>query len=150
MKLSKEPIFFNTSAGMGTPSALKDMRGFTLLEVMIAIAIIAIAFTSLFGSQSHSLSLAAEAKFNSTASFLAQEKLAEYESGVTGFIDDDGDFGDDFPGFKWKVEVSDADIGDLAAMDNLEQPVQRLDITISWEDDMFSSTLTYYGREKIE
>ncbi len=150
MKLSKQCSYLNMSAGMRTPSVLQGMRGFTLLEVMIAIAIIAIAFTSLFGSQSHSLSLAAEAKFNSTASFLAQEKLAEYESGITGFIDDDGDFGEEFPGFKWKVEVLDADIGDLAALDSLEQPVQRLDITISWEDDMFSSTLTYYGREKLE
>lgn len=127
-----------------------DERGFTLLEVMIAIAIIAIAFTSLFGSQSQSLSLAAEAKFNSTAAILAQEKIAEYESGIAGFIDDEGDFGDDFPGFTWKVEVLDADFGDVELLDELEVPVKRLDITINWESDLFSTTLTYYGRESIE
>ncbi len=127
-----------------------DIRGFTLLEVMIAIAILAIAFTSLFGSQSQSLSLAAEAKFNSTAALLAQEKIAEYESGLVGFIDDEGDFGENFPGFTWEVEVLDSDFGDIELLDNLEVPVRRIDLTISWQSDLFSRTLTYYGRESIE
>lgn len=125
-------------------------KGFTLLEVMIAIAIIAIAFTSLFGSQSQSLSLAAESKFNSTAALLAQEKIAEYESGLAGFKDDEGEFGDDFPGFTWKVEVLDADFGDVELLEELENPIKRLDIIISWESELFSATFTYYGRESIE
>lgn len=124
--------------------------GFTLLEVMIAIAIIAIAFTSLFGSQSLSLSLAAEAKFNTTASLLLQEKLAEYEAGVVEFVDDEGDFGSDFPGFTWKVEVRDADLGNIEGLEELDIPLQRLDITIAWEDDLFTATHTYYGREKAQ
>jgi general secretion pathway protein I len=137
----------------GPPSALSVLgndTAFTLLEVMIAIAIIAIAFTSLFGSQSYSLSLAAEAKFNSTASFLAQEKLAEYESGLAGFVNDEGDFGEEFPAFRWKVEVQDASFDDIEGLNELERPVQRIDLTITWADDQYSTTLTYYGREKIE
>lgn len=125
-------------------------RGFTLLEVMIAIAIIAIAFSSLFGSQSVSLSLATEAKFNSTASFLAQEKLAELESGISGFNDDEGDFGEEFPDFSWKIEARDGDFGEIEALDELERPVIRLDLTISWQGELFSTTFTSYGREKIE
>lgn len=125
-----------------------DCRAFTLLEVMIALAIMAIALTSLFGSQSQSLSLVVEAKFNVTAAFLAQEKLAEYESGVMELVDGEGDFGEDFPGFTWKTEVREADLGEIAGLEKLEDPVQRLDLTVSWEGDQFFTTLTYYGRER--
>lgn len=127
-----------------------DSSGFTLLEVMIAIAIIAIAFTSLFGSQSRSLSLAAEAKFNTVAALLAQEKLAEYEAGLTSLVSDEGSFGDEFPGFTWKSEVRDADIGDLGTFGNLEPPLQRIDLTISWQGGQFTTTMSYFGREKAE
>jgi prepilin-type N-terminal cleavage/methylation domain-containing protein len=49
--------------------------GFTLLEVMVAMSIIAIALTAVLGSQSQSVSLASEAKFNTTAPLLAQSKI---------------------------------------------------------------------------
>lgn len=140
----------STPVDSSSPLPKLNELAFTLLEVMIAIAIIAIALTSLFGSQSQSLSLAAEAKFNATASFLAQEKLAEYESGLVEFVDDEGDFGDVFPGFTWKAEVQEADLGNLEGLEELKRPIQRVDLTISWEDDLFSTTLTYYGREVNE
>ena len=54
--------------------------GFTLLEVMVAMAIIAIALTAVLGSQSKSLSLASEAKFSTTVALLAQSKMAEIEA----------------------------------------------------------------------
>lgn len=125
-----------------------NRAGFTLLEVMIALAIIAISLTSLFGSQSRSLSLAAEAKFNTAAAFLAQEKLAEYEAGLAPWVSDEGDFGDAFPGFAWKSEVQDADLGNVGDFGNLEPPLQRVDLTISWQEGQFSSTVSYFGREK--
>lgn len=121
--------------------------GFTLLEVMVAIAILAIALTSIFGSQSQSLSLAIETKFNVTASFLAQEKLAEYQAGLADFFSNEGDFGEDFPGFTWKAEVQDADI-DVEGLRELEQPIKRIDLTIAWEEEEFTTALTYYGRER--
>ena len=58
----------------------RENSGFTLLEVMIAMAIIAIALVAVFGSQSQSLSLANEAKFSTTAALLAQSKMAEIET----------------------------------------------------------------------
>lgn len=73
--------------------------GFTLLEVMIAMAILAIALTSLFGSQSSSVALAAETRFNIQAPLLAQLQLARLRSAeeITG---DSGDFGAEFFGCK--------------------------------------------------
>ena len=50
---------------------MRCRKGFTLLEVLVAMAILAIAMVTLFGAQSQSLSLATEAKFNTNASLLA-------------------------------------------------------------------------------
>ncbi|MBW1614276.1 MAG: prepilin-type N-terminal cleavage/methylation domain-containing protein [Deltaproteobacteria bacterium] len=78
--------------------------GFTLLEVMIAIAIIAITLVAVFGSQSQSLSLANEAKFSTTAALLAQNKMAEFEAvNPEDLTSDSGDFGENFPDYHWKV-----------------------------------------------
>jgi len=77
---------------------------------MVAIAILAITLSALFGSQAQSVSLAAEAQFNIHAALLAKAKLAEYQSGVIPLENDDGDFGEEFPGYSWKVEVQDAEI----------------------------------------
>jgi general secretion pathway protein I len=59
-------------------------RGFTLLEVMIAVALIAIALTTLLGSQSQSVSFANSAKFETMAALLAVVILAMNTQGMPG------------------------------------------------------------------
>ena len=133
-----------------SPLPPSQQHGFTLLEVLIAIAILAISLSAIFGSQAQSLALAAEAQFNIHAATLARAKLAEYESGIAPVEDGDGDFGDDFPGFAWKIEVEDADLSEiLPASVEPEQPLQRVDLTVSWENAGLSYTLRcYIGKEK--
>ncbi len=127
--------------------SLDMSRGFTLLEVMIAIAILAVTLTVLYGSQSQSLSLATEAKFNTTAAFLSELKLAELEGGVTELIGDEGDF-EDFSGFAWKVEVDDAIFDDPEALQDLEDILKQVKLTISWSNSSFSHTIIAYIREE--
>jgi general secretion pathway protein I len=86
-------------------------RGFSLMEVMFALALIGIALTTLLASQSQGLSLANEAKFYTTAAFLAQGKMAEIEIAETDSItNDSGDFGDDYPDYTWEVEINSTSI----------------------------------------
>ena len=59
---------------------IKEKHGFSLMEVIAAMSIIAIALTAVLSSQSQSVSLAGEAKFSTTAALLAQSKLAEIET----------------------------------------------------------------------
>ncbi len=107
--------------------------GFTLLEVMVAMAIIAIALTAVLGSQSQSVSLASEAKFNTTAPLLAQSKIAEIEvaeqSDVAG---GSGDFGEDFPGYTWELSVEDIVFEEPA---NVSDLLKRIDLKVSWGDE---------------
>ena len=106
--------------------------GFTLLEVTVAMAIIAIALTAMLSSQSQSLSLANEAKFSTTASLLAQNKVAEFETVKSEeLVSDSGDFGEDFPNYFWEMKVSDATI---PGAEELSEQLKQIDLKISWGD----------------
>jgi general secretion pathway protein I len=113
---------------------------------MIAVSIIAIALVALFGSQSRSLSHATEAHFNIVAPMLASGKLAELEAADSAPNNDDGDFGDEFPGYSWKVETERASFDSPEALAKLEKPLQKIELTVLWSETKFSYTLTYYGR----
>ena len=90
---------------------IRQREGFTLLEVMIAMAILAISLVAAFRSQSQSVSMASESRFLTTASLLAQGKMAELESMKPQDINNgNGDFGVDFPEYLWRVEIKDTAI----------------------------------------
>lgn len=117
--------------------------GFTLLEVMVAIAIIAIALTAVLGSQSQSLSLASEAKFSTTATFLAQSKMAEIEAEKPeDLTSDSGDFGEDFPGYRWDKSVKDVTFDEP---EGISDHLKQIDLTVSWEEhDQYEYRLRLY------
>src|SRR5512137_323533 len=54
-------------------------QGFTLLEVMIAMAILAIVLVTVFHSQSQSIAMANESRAMTTLALLAQSRMAEVE-----------------------------------------------------------------------
>ena len=105
--------------------------GFTLLEVMVAVAIIAIALMALLGSQSQGLSLANESRFNTTASLLAQGKMAEINAikEQQDLVSDSGDFGDEFPDYTWQLSVDDVS---FEGAEKVSDRLKRIDVEVSW------------------
>jgi general secretion pathway protein I len=92
--------------GQAQGPAPASQLGFTLLEVMVAVAIIAITFVSLLGSQSQSISIAEISRFETNAAMLAREKLTELQlEGFDALSNDSGRFEDDFSDFYWQAEV---------------------------------------------
>lgn len=80
--------------------------GFTLLEVMVAVAIIAMTFVSLLGSQSQSISIAGISRFETSAAMLAREKLTELQlDGFDELSSGSGQFEDEFADYSWQIEV---------------------------------------------
>ena len=121
-------------------------RGFTLLEVMVAVALIAIALSALLGSQSQSVSFANSAKFETMAALLAQGKMSEIVLRETGDLSSDsGDFGEEYPGYAWSSTVSDVSItGEEALSDYLKQ----IDLTVTWGVFSYELRLYHYvGRQ---
>ncbi|MGB0059796.1 type IV pilus modification PilV family protein [Candidatus Binatus sp.] len=85
-------------------------RGFTLLEVMVAMAILGIALLGLLGLQHQSMQSVIRAQQSTRASMLAQAVMTEAE--IERFPDlgrTTGDFQSAFPGefpdFRWEREV---------------------------------------------
>jgi len=82
-------------------------RGFTLLEVMIALAILSIVAVAFLRAQASSVRLVDEASQISLATLLAKEKMAELES--IGFSEpqkNNGTGGKEFPMLRWEQAVS--------------------------------------------
>jgi len=126
----KQRGHFITLGILGTYHFRHFQSGFTLLEVMIAMAIIAIALVAVFGSQSQSLSLANEAKFNTTAALLAQSKIAEIAAEKPeGLASDSGDFGEDFPNYHWNLTVSDVASGEA---EGISDHLKQVDLSLSY------------------
>jgi general secretion pathway protein I len=121
--------------------------GFTLLEVMIAVAILGIALTSLFGSQSSSVALATETRFNIQAPLLAQMKLAQLQP-AEETISDSGNFGDDLKGFKWEFTVEEALFEGSAILQQLDNTLQHLTLVVSWGDGLYSYQIDSYRRSE--
>lgn len=121
----------------------KTYSGFTLLEVMVAMSIIAIALTALLTSQSQSISLAGEAKFNTTAALLARSKMEEIEiKSGDDLISDTGDFGDDFPDYSWEMNVEDVTFPDV---EEFTDYLKQIDLNIYWgEGKRYQYSLRLY------
>jgi general secretion pathway protein I len=103
-------------------------NGFTLLEVMVALSIIAIVLVSLLISQSHSVSLQDETKFNTTAALLAQKKISEIESNKEDDLkEDSGNFGDDYPNYFWEIKIQDVSVMEAA---EFTKYLKQIDVNI--------------------
>lgn len=85
---------------------LTDFDGFTLLEVLIAMAILALALPILLGLRNRDLDLHARATDITAATMLAQEKLIEAElSPVYPVGETTGDFRNPPPGYQMPGEI---------------------------------------------
>ncbi len=124
------------------------IKGFTLLEVMVALAIIAFSLITILHSHSLGVKLSTKTKQLSIATMLAQRKLGEIE--INGFPDlgeEEGDFGDDYPQFLWKVSVAEEEF-----FGEKVEGLRKVNITISWkygaQDDWLDISTLIARREK--
>jgi general secretion pathway protein I len=117
-------------------------RGFTLLEVMVALSIIAIVLVSVYRMHAQTVSMNNEVRFYSTAPMLAQIKMAEIESeSLEDIGDDSGDYGDEFPDYRWNIVIDDVE---STALGNIAKDLKKIDLLISFNNDEFTYNLRAY------
>ncbi|MCL2645876.1 MAG: type II secretion system GspH family protein [Phycisphaerales bacterium] len=119
-------------------------RAFTLIEVLASLAILALVFPVVMYGLSLASNAASLARHRTQATILAQTKLDELLA-TQDFSTLSGDFGDDYPGYTWTIELNDWDTLDgfssvfsssissstSSNTQQLQQP-QQLDVTVSW------------------
>ncbi|MGD8989856.1 MAG: prepilin-type N-terminal cleavage/methylation domain-containing protein [Desulfobacterales bacterium] len=120
--------------------------GFTLLEVMVAMAVMAIVLVSVYRMHSQTLTMNTAARFYTQAPLLAQKKMVEITSTSSDiFASDSGDFGEDFPGYSWQVSATDVSIELLG---EVADDFKRLDVTVAYLNNQFSFRLTTYRLQR--
>jgi len=100
-------------------------KGFTLLEVMVALAVLSLALVVLFSQQATSLSRGNEARITTKAALLAQERMAGLLAEKRLSIgDEEGEVKDSTPPFKWRQQVEEGSI----------EGMKKLTIVVLWKE----------------
>ena len=121
---------------------LQHQSGFTLLEVMAALSILAIVLVSVYRLHAQTVSMNSEVRFYATAPMLAQLKMAEVElKSPEDLGDDSGDFGDEFPNYRWNIVIDDVE---STALGNISQDLKKIDLLISFNNNEFTYSLRNY------
>ncbi|MDD2319020.1 MAG: type II secretion system minor pseudopilin GspI [Geobacteraceae bacterium] len=112
------------------------MKGFTLLEVMVALAIMAGVVLTVISSVNYHLSLTAQNNEETVALLLARAKLEELE--LLGKEElaqvKEGTFQPEWPDYSWKAEISTAPV-----------PIfKSLTVTVTWGADRRNLSLEHY------
>ena len=119
-------------------------EGFTLLEIIICLGLIALVLVAVFHLQAQNLDLQSEAQFMTTATCLLQERLSQIQA--LEKLDEgthSGDFGKDYPDYTYTQEVS--EVPDT-------ETLYKVKVAVILERDQARRDLwleTYLYRQKI-
>ncbi len=88
----------------------RGRRGFTLLEILVALVVLGVALTALLQLEALGVRLRSQAQELTLATFLAQAKMTDVELDALKQFPEpgttSGDFGEAYPGYRWEVIVS--------------------------------------------
>lgn len=130
---------------MTGPGVNAGLRGrgrrpaFTLVEILATLALVAIVLPSVMMGISLALAAADQARHQDEAASLAHTRLSELvATGETQQASLAGDFGDDWPGYRWIAEVADWE----------DTRLRQLAVTVFWtnrgrERSVTLTTLVY-------
>lgn len=160
-KSTKKSFLFSSRIGAPVFSKVRQSNaGFSMLEILIAVAILSTGFVTLLGAQSSSFLSSERAERLTTATFLARQRMVEIEIELEKDlekgkfprqdVEKKGVFDEPFDDFRWKYTVSKVEIpvvdtggeGTSAlvgsymktVMDEISKAVREVKLTVYWGD----------------
>lgn len=120
----------------------RSSAGFTLLEVLVAVAVASVALLAVYRLQGQTINLNYSIRFYAAAPLLAQDALARFESeSLEEATDDSGDFGDEFPGYLWEISVEDIEselLGEVA------ERLKKINVAVTYNENEFLFTYSTF------
>lgn len=118
-------------------------QGFTLLEIMAALSIIAIVLVSVYKLHAQSIAMNNSDRFYTTAPFLAQRLITEIETAAPLSVSQStGGFGDEYPGYEWEIlreDFNSENLGEAA------QGLKKIDVAIFFNEKEQIYRLRFYA-----
>ena len=134
------PLFSQGFRKTGRPSTIRENAGFTLMEVVVALSVVAIALLAIYRMHTQTLHMDARGRFDTVAAMLARQKLAEMETiDPAELIGDSGDFGSDHPGYAWRIETESIS-SDVLREDGPVLRKIRLTVSLNGDEALFHLT----------
>ncbi len=120
----------------------RSSSGFTLLEIMVAISIIAIVLVTVYRMHAQTISMNFISRFNTVAPVLAIKILTQNETKTLDELaDDSGDFGKEFSDYKWQVSVKEVESD---ALGEIAKDLKQIEVTVLLNEDEDVYTLRSY------
>ncbi len=123
---------------------ISESKGFTLLEVIIAVAIVSISLVTLLGLSNRSLQVHHKLRNTTTATLLAQQTMNQLElesqQSNLSFTQNNGRFEEPFEEFSWTTRYE----------DTLVDAIKMVIVSVDWGSEKNSDTveLTSFLMEK--
>lgn len=126
-----------------TAKSRNNVPAFTLMEVLAAMVLLAIVLPAVMKGISIATVLASDSVAKIVAGELAESRLneaillGEWQSGSGA-----GDFGNDYPGYRWMLTTSDAG----------QTGLKQVSVKVTWEKraDLYEFQLTTFVYESLE
>jgi general secretion pathway protein I len=142
MSTSRLDIRTSSSKKRGTPARNGETAGFTLIEVMIALFIVALGFVALLGLHNQNLAMVGRDQDFTLATLIARRLITQMEL-VEQFPDVGFSSGDlaDYPGFRWEREVK----------ETFQPDLREVHLRVVWDERIPDACrILYYIRDRRE
>ena len=122
-----------------------EENGFTLIEIVVALAILSLALPALLRSFTEAAKGQALAENRTTALYLLKFRLAAIEAeGYPDIGEEDGEFGEDSR-FRWQSDVQDVESEEIEGL-------RLVTVTVTWQErgeERLISTSTYFADRQM-
>lgn len=122
-----------------------DRNGFTLIEIVVALAILSLALPTLLRAFTEAAKGQALAENRTTALYLLKFRMAAIEAeGYPDIGEEEGEFGEDSR-FRWRSDVQDVESEEI-------EGIRLVTVTVTWQErgeERLISTSTYLADRQM-